>query len=243
MNEDITKREVLLSTIIICVMLIIGKLIVDSIVNSATEKAFDLQTATQVYDKETFQYIKNVNAGMFLAEGQLIADELITLPELHGTYSKIEKVKEEYTEHTRTVTKTDEKGNSYTETEPYYEWDVVKREEFVTKSFSFLGQRFTAKEIKYKVPTSYNKTIYKNSDVRYLYYTAPVVVEGTIIGNANSKTFKDMEFKKGYTIEKTIQKAEKKIENAPIVFWILWSLLIATLVILFIKAENNWLNK
>lgn len=243
MDNEVTKREIYVSTIIICIMLIIGKLIVDSIVSSVTEKAFELETAVQVYDDETFAYIKSVNAGTFLAEGSLISNEIITLPELSGQYSKIKKVKEEYMRHTRTVTKTNEKGETYTEEETYYEWDHVKTEEFVTQSFSFLNQRFTAKELKYSIPTDYEKTIYKSSDIRYCYYTAPVVVNGTIIGNADEKCFKETEFLRNKTIESVIKCAEKRIDNAPIIFWIIWSALITGLIVLFVKFENDWLNK
>ena len=240
---EATKREIFVSTIIICAMLIIGKLIVDSIVSSATEKAFELQTAVQVNDEETFDYIKSVDAGPFLAEGSLIANEIMTLPELSGQYSKIRKVKEEYTKHERTVTKTNEKGETYEETETYYEWDYESSDEFVTGSFTFLGQCFTAKELRYGIPTNYEKTIYDSSDVRYCYYTAPVVVEGTIIGNADEKCFKETEFKKNETIESIIKRAERKIDNAPITFWILWGALIVSLVIIFIIQDNYWLNK
>ena len=50
-----------------------------------------------------------------------------------------------------------------------------------------------------------------------------------------------MKFHEGATIEKTVSKAEKNINSAPVVFWVLWLMLTALLITGFYSLENKWL--
>lgn len=241
----ITWREALFSVIIIAVLYGIGVWISNPILSSATEEAQRVITMTKVSDAEKFGYIRRTNVGNFLAEGDLIANDTITLSEFPGKYSRIKKVKEEYRSHTETYTTTDDDGDTHTHTRIVWEWEVVKTENFQTQTYTFLGTRFTGKEIDYSCPTTESKTIYDKklwgTDVRYTYYTTPLVVSGTMRGVTENKAYKDLKFKRGTTIKEIIDKAERKQHNAPITFWVLWSIVIAGAVFLFVYCENDWL--
>ena len=81
---EITKREVLFSTLIIAFMLGIGVLISDSISESASEKYITIATSTRVRDSSNFDYIRRTNVGNFLAEGTLVADQPVSIEKSRG---------------------------------------------------------------------------------------------------------------------------------------------------------------
>ena len=244
---EVTKREILFSAIILAIMIGLGVWISNPLVSKASEKALKVVSATRVKDSDNFDYIRRTNVGHFIAEGELIANDTLRSPDLQGIYSRIEKITEEYRLHTETYTTTDGKGHVQVHTRTYHSWDEVKRENNVSTSFTFLGKRFTAKEIKYNVPTEKSVTVedkttkwYEN-ERRFVYRTTPIVVSGIMDGTAEDKAYKELTFKKDYTIDKAVEKAEKNIGTAPVVFWILWSIVIASVVTLFYVCENKWL--
>lgn len=242
---EITKREILFSTIILSIMIGLGIWISNPIVGALTEDALEVVSAVRVDDANKFGYIKRTNVGMFLAEGELIANDTIRLADFPGIYSRIVKIKEEYCMHTETYTETDEKGNTTTHTRVYHSWDEKGRENFESKSFTFLGWRFSAEEIGYGVSTVNSKTVYDKklwgSDVRYIYHTTPITVKGMMKGNVENKTWKNLRFKRDYTIKQEVEKAERNTEMVPVVFWIFWMMLTAGLICGFYAFENHWL--
>lgn len=242
---EITKREILFSAIIIAIMLGIGVWLSNPIISSATKKALDVVSAVKVSDSEKFGYIKRTNAGPFYAEGTLTANDTIRISDIPGGYSFIEKVKEEHRMHVETYTTTDSKGHTTVHTRTYWSWDVMDRWTFETESYSFLGERFTKKDLHYRPyghldTTIYSRKLLENS-VRYQYYTVPIDIDGVVEGVADDKSFSETVFRQGRKIEGIEARAEKKINNAPIVFWVLWSLLTISFVALFYICENKWL--
>ena len=237
----ITKREILFSTIILCVMIGIGVWISNPILRSASEDAIKTVSAVKVDDADQFSYIRRTNVGDFLADGTLIAIKPVSVPELSGKYMKIKKVKEKYTTHVRTYTTTDGKGHTTTHTQVYHSWDPVHTDTFCVDSVEFLSERFKLDSIDYYVDTDYKETQKESSTIRYVYYTHPTSVSGVMTGVCDDKKYKDVSFKRNRTIEDEIASAERRINNAPIIFWILWTLLSAGIVFLFYYFENEWL--
>lgn len=244
---EITKREILFSTLIVSIMVGIGIWISTPIISRVTRSALETASSVAVSDPEKFGYIRRTDAGRFLAEGTLYSNDTITLPELPGQYSKVEKVKERYTLHTEIYTTTDSKGHVHTHTRTYYSWDRIGSEEYETEDFTFLGEVFTGKEIHYRISTRQDTIIkekhFWKDDIRYVYYTAPLNTYGVLSGTAQNREWKDLSFSKGTTIEKIIGASERDIKSAPIVFWILWTLLIALVVFLFYRGEYEILEK
>lgn len=237
----ITKREILFSTIIICVMVGLGVWISNPILNSVSKSALRTVSSVTVSDSEKFGYIKRTNAGDFLAEGTLIAIDPVSIPELKGRYMKIEKVKERYTMHTQTYTTSDGKGHTQTHTRTYWSWDVVHRDHYYSDSVSFLGGRFELDNIKYHIPLDYKETQPGGYHIRYKYYTHPSAVKGVMTGVCDNKTYSKLDFTRNTTIEKVIKSAENDLKAGPIIFWVIWSILTIGLVVLFYYFENNWL--
>lgn len=192
-------------------------------------------------NQEKFDYIRRTNAGDFLAEGSMVAINPVTLPEIEGEYIKISKVKEKYTMHTQTYITSDGKGHTQIHTRTYWSWDVVGREEFCVDSVLFLGQCFKLKDISNYIGTDYKETQSGGHHIRYKYYTHPSSVKGVMIGMCDNKKYNSLTFRRGSTIEKEVEKAEKKIKRDPIIFWVLWSFITLVLVFGFFGIENNWL--
>ena len=138
----ITKREVLVSVIIVSVMLLLGIVIHGNINDQLMLEYQKYNTALQIEnDSELFVYGMKTNVGNAFVYGDLKAIDTVTYPEIGGAYSYVEKVKERYTRHTRTVTKTktvNGKTKTYTETEVYYTWDKVDSWDKHSEKISFL---------------------------------------------------------------------------------------------------------
>lgn len=226
-------------------MIGLGILISRPIISSVSDNALKTISSLQITDNEKFDYIRRTNAGNFIAEGKLIALDPVSIEDIPGVYGKIEKVKEEYTKHTRTVTEIDSEGNTTTRTETYWSWDVVMTWHWEATKVSFLGQTFTPDQIRYRFITTYKETInpkvgFFSTEIRYKYYVAPIEDYGILLGLADNKSYTELCFNHD-TIKNCVSRAEKKIENAPIIFWLLWEILTFGLVFLFFYAENKWL--
>lgn len=240
MNEDIivTKREILLSVAIICVMLLVGFLISDKINDSLMTKQQEYNTALQINgDKEMFEYGMRTNIGNAFVYGDLKAVDTVTYEEIGGKYSYVKKIREEYTRHTREVTKSNGKV-TWTETEVYYTWDEKDSESKHSTKITFLGVGFDYGTISFP-GSSHITTIKTSSDVRYQYYGAPSECNGTLYTNLNNGTINDSSFYHYDTIEETL---EIVTSNASLwLFWIFWIALTAGAVFIFYVLDNDWL--
>lgn len=151
----------------------------------------------------------------------------------------VEKVKEKYTKHTRTVTTTDSKGHSHTRTETYWTWDRVGSEDLKCKEISFCGITFVSNKI--DLPDiEYIDTIKESSHIRYKYYGIKTEYKGTIFTDLRDKTISDnTKFYNRLTIKETIEHLESDIGT--IGFWIIWIIVIVAVVFGFYRLENDWL--
>lgn len=104
---EITKREVLFSTIIAAVLLTFGFVIHGKISDSLIEKYQKYDTAVQIdNDPDLFRYGMETDIGFTFAYGDLKAVDTVTYDEIGGQYSYVKKVKQRHTMHTRKVTRT-----------------------------------------------------------------------------------------------------------------------------------------
>lgn len=243
-NIGITKREILVSVIIVLLMVGLGYFISTAIHNNVTvgnEKYFK---ALQVDDNpELFNYAIETQVGGVLSYGVFKANESVTDSLIEGEYFSMIKNEEHYVMKTRVVTYVDSDGNSKTRTETYWEWDVVKRELFITKTFEYLGRDFNFSTVEFN-NHRYNDTVKKKafSDVRWVYYTIPKEFNATLYSQAESKTIKKNEIYPNQTIEALIAKVEKGADSAVIVFWIVWAVLIVIIVGIFVALDNKFIN-
>lgn len=238
----ITKREVLASVSIIAVMIIIGILISGKISEYKMDRNEKYNKAVKIESTELFQYGMDTNIGNAFVYGELKAVDAVTYPEIDGQYMYVKKVKEKYTMHTRTVTKTrtvNGKSETYTTTETYWSWDRVGSEDKKCKEVTFCGVIFDVD--KFDIPISHHiDTIKESSHIRCKYYGVDVSFTGTIFTELKNKTISDNNsFYEGKSIAETVEFLEWN--SGDIVFWIIWVVLIVGCVFCFFYIDNKWL--
>ena len=247
MSMEVTKREVLFSSIIVLVMIAVGVFISGAIEERIQTETERYTTAVRIVDAGQFRYGMNTNFGNALVFGTLQAKEPVSFPELGGEYMIVRKVKERYTRHTRTVTTTDSKGNTKRKTEVYYTWDYVGHEEKRSDNVSFLGEEFDIRQFNLPheeaiyLPNG-GKYLYEWTVTRYYYEGLPSSFDATIHANLIKKdigegvdVFRDMT---------PDQVVESKLngQNIPVIsFWVLWLIFTGAVVYFFVGQENKWL--
>lgn len=241
-DMTITKREVLVSIVIVCVMILFGVLISGGISDRVMERQQEYNVAVQIDgDKDLFEYGMRTNVGNAFVYGELKAVGSVTFDEIGGEYSYVKKVREEYTRHTRTVTKTrtvNGKTQTYTETEVYYSWDYDDSWSKHIEKITFLGVEFDYGMIDFP-GGGHIDTIYESSKVRYVYSGNPTYSIGTVYTNLSDGTMSPTEMYHGRTIPETLEI--KSSDWSVGVFWFFWITLTGGLVVGFYYFENNWL--
>lgn len=238
MDFKITKREVLVSIAIICVMLLFGFIIAGNINDNIMDKNQEYNTALQIdNDSDLFKYGMKTNIGNAFVYGDLKTVDTVTYPEIEGQYSYVEKIKERYTMHTRTVT-TVVNGKTQTRVETYWSWDKVDSESKHCKKITFLGVEFDYGMIDFP-GASHVDTIKESSNIRYKYYGAPTKSIGTLYAQLDNNTINNVRFSHNQSIEETLDIFTSGWEL--VLFWIVWAILIIGSVIGFYYIDNRWL--
>lgn len=238
----ITKREVLFSIVIICVMLIIGIVMSGNISDAVMEKQQEYITALQINnDKDLFEYGMRTDVGNAFVYGELKAIDTVTFDEIGGEYSYVKKVKEKYTRHTRTVTKTrtvNGKTQTYTEIEYYWTWDKVDSWDKHSDKITFLDVEFDYGKINFPSERHID-TQDGGYHIRYVYYGAPIYSIGTIYTNLKDGTIPQSTMYHNSTIEEALEI--KTSDFGIIFFWICWIFLTGGVVYGFYYIDNRWL--
>lgn len=241
-NFEITKKEILASIIIVSVMLFLGVVIHGNINEKLMLEYQQYNTALQIDNaSDLFVYGMETNIGNAFVYGDLKAVNTVTYPEIKGEYSYIIKVKEKYTQHTRTVTKTrtvDGKTQTYTETEVYWTWDEVDRWSKQSTKITFLDVEFDYGTIGFP---NCNRIDTQDGGyhIRYVYYASPAKCTGTLYTKLENGTINSSRFFNNRNIDQTIE--ELKSGWQLILFWILWTPLIVGCVIGFCYFDNKWI--
>lgn len=240
---EITKREILASLVIIAIMLLIGFVIHGKINDSLMEDYQKYDTALQIdNNSELFSYGMRTDIGNAFVYGNLKAVDTVTFEEIDGQYSYVKKVKERYTKHTRTVTKTrtrsDGKTETYTEIEEYWTWDEIDSWSKHSQQISFLNVVFPYGKISFP-SYGYITTQKESYYIRYVYYGTDTEFKGTLFARLADNTINDTNFYFDKSIEETVEYLESGIEV--IGFWVFWILLMGSCVFGFCYLDNKWL--
>lgn len=221
-------------------MLIFGVIIHGNINESLMLKYQEYDTALQIdNDSELFAYGMRTDVGNAFVYGDLKAIDTVTYPEIEGEYSYVEKVKERYTRHTRTVMDYDEDGNVIgSHEEEYWTWDRVDSWSKHSEKISFLDVEFKYGTIDFPY-SSYITTIKESSKIRYKYYGSPTECTGTIYAILKNNTINETSFYNNSTIDSTIERLESSGEL--FLFWFLWIMLTAFCIYGFYYLDNWWL--
>lgn len=221
-------------------MLIFGVIIHGNINESLMLKYQEYDTALQINnDSELFAYGMRTNVGNAFVYGDLKAIDTVTYPEIKGEYSYVEKVKERYTRHTRTVMYYDEDGNVIgSHEEEYWTWDRVDSWSKHSEKISFLDVEFKYGTIDFPY-SSYITTIKESSKIRYKYYGSPTECTGTIYTVLKNNTINETSFYNNSTIDSAIERLESSGEL--FLFWFLWIMLTSFCIYGFCYLDNWWL--
>lgn len=240
MGEIITKREVIASFVIIAFMMIVGFFISDNMTDWQNEQNAKYQKALHIENnKDMFQYGMDTNVGNAFVYGDLTALDPVSYDEIDGEYMYIEKVKEQYTKHTRRVSYTVD-GKTRYRTETYWTWDWVGSEDKKCKNINFCGVAFDSNKI--DMPSQHLiDTIKESSHIRYKYYGVSTSHTGTIFTKLADGSISDnTKFYENESIDDVLK--DKTTGGWNIIFWVVWIILIGILVFGFYYLDNQWLN-
>ena len=241
---EVTPREVLVSIVIVCVLLVVGIVISGNINDAVMGQCQEYDTALQINnDRDLFEYGMRTNIGNAFVYGRLKAVDPVTYPEIGGSYSYVKKVKERYTRHTRTVTKTktvNGKTKTYTDTEVYWTWDAVASWFKHSEKISFLDVEFDYGKIDFPL-ANHIATKKESSNIRYVYYGAGDDFTGTLYTVLNNNTISNSIFHNSCSVDAAIENMKSAAVSRLIVFWVLWSMLIVGCVFGFLYLDNYWL--
>ena len=137
----ITLREIIASVTIVAVMFLIGFIIAGRMEAHQMDKDAEYNKAVHITDPAMFRYGMDTSLGNAFIYGNLQGVDPVTYPEIGGAYLYVEKVKERYTRHTRTVHHSNGK-TSWTTTETYWTWDEIGRENVHSNKLRFLESDF-----------------------------------------------------------------------------------------------------
>lgn len=236
---EITRREILFSIIIICVMLTLG-LIISNHIDAALNNSYqEYNTATQIINNaELFEYGLRTNIGNVFVYGDLAAVDPISIRDISGEYSYIYKKEEHYERHSRIVTTTDGKGHTRTRVEYYWSWDYHNSWEWHCNEITFLEHKFNYGTINFP-DSEYLTTINSSSKVRFVYYVCYPKYTGTIYANINNYTINKARFYNNMDIDSLIKWLESGHEQ--IFFWIIWMFIVGLMIYIFYYIDNRWL--
>lgn len=240
MGEIITKREVIASFVIIAFMMIVGFFISDNITDWQNEQNAKYQKALHIENnKDMFQYGMDTNVGNAFVYGDLTALDPVSYDEIDGEYMYIEKVKEQYTKHTRRVSYTVDGKRRY-RTETYWTWDWAGSEDKKCKNINFCGVTFDSNKI--DMPSQHLiDTIKESSHIRYKYYGVSTSHTGTIFTKLADESISDnTKFYENESIDDVLK--DKTTGGWNIIFWVVWIILTGILVFGFYYLDNQWLN-
>lgn len=235
----VTKREVLASIVIVCLMLTIGFFISNEIDAELLNKYQEYNTAMQIVDDaELFEYAMRTNVGNAFIHGDLAAATPISINDIKGEYSYIRRDKERYTKHSRTETYRDSKGNSHTRVVHYWTWDLIDRDKWHCAAITYLGHEFDYGTIELPAPKYYG---IKDCGyhLRYVYYVCAPKYIGTLYTRIDNHTIEQTTFYNEYEIEDCIKRLESGWQK--ILFWVVWIIIICATVYGFYYLENDWL--
>lgn len=238
----ITLREVLFSIVIVLIMLAAGFFISEKISSSADEQNQEYYQAIQIEDDtELFEYGMRTNTGNAFVAGTLEAVDPVSYVELDGSYAYIEKVKERYTEHERTVYEYDDDGNVIGEhKETYWTWDRIGSEEKHCTKINFCGVEFDYGTIPFPW-NYYADTIEESYYIRYKYYVCDTQYDGIVYAKLNENSVQNAKFIEGKNTSQAREYLCSSSQAGVGWFWIVWLILTAFAVYVFYTIDNKWL--
>lgn len=240
---EITVREILVSICFIAAWLLLGFFIANHIQQNNMDYNEKFLKAIKIEGTDLFRYGMDTNIGNAFVYGKLKAVDTVSYPEINGEYMYVKMVTEQYTRHTRMVTHTttvNGRIQTHITTQVYWTWDAIGYDEKMCQEISFADIIFPVTKI--DLPgTDYIETVSAGYNLRHVYYGVGTQYTGTIFTDLRYGTISDnSKFYNGLTIDEAVQKSLHKYNS--VLFWIVWTILIVIITIVFYCADNKWLD-
>lgn len=240
---EITLREAIFSVTIASVLFFIGFLISTKIEHGVNQRNLKYRQAVQISTPSEFSQGMKTDIGHAFVQGRWEALSPVSHPKLEGEWGKIHANHQEYRMHTRVETYTthDSKGNPHTHTRivHYWTWDTYKTTSTNSPMVRYIGSEFPFKKFNYTAINEKWKTVGNGFHKRIVFTMLPTNFQA-----AAFTTLKDGTLTSGTTLRQTtIQKLYEDCttSNAVTIFWTLFGILIAVMVIGFVGIENTWI--
>ena len=232
---EITKKEILVSIIILFVMLTIGFFIGEKIQSRADEWNQRYEEAVKINKDEMFKYALRTAAGDAFIEGDYKGVDYVSADAIDGKYLYILRKMQRYTMHTRVVNHSDGK-RSWTTTETYWTWDTIGEEEVHCAEIEYAGVRFPWGKVDLPEPR-YITTVSDGCDLRSEYYTIGDT-HGTMFAKIKKNDIEETEYKENVEIKDAVNRFKKN--GWIVIFWIIWIVLTGGLI--WILYYNDWID-
>lgn len=237
----------------------IGVWIKNVIDNKSYETAKLYNTAIQADTGDVFNYAIDSRQGNVLGSGIFTAKTPIGIEDISGTYTRIVKTKERYTQHTRTYEcGTEDVPQTCTQT--YYTWDYAGHDVYQVPTVVLYDREYSADLFDIKssrrlgcdVILQHCKNSYRYEDdgwftsvgdVRWYYSVKDTSFFGTILVNTSEGTLKPIS---GFTIEIADHDIPTAIKHANQIYggiiflslWILFAVVMCVALIRMYVLEN-----
>jgi hypothetical protein len=227
----------------------------NAVISSAQKEQAVVQKATRVEDKTKFDYAIRTQQGHILTYGKIKTTKPVKFPEMKKSYLQVEKTREEYTMHTRTVT--DSKGNTHVET--YWTWDYAGTEYRKSEHVTFKEHKYPAKLFDYsafnhevsasnilksKYSSDWTGDYYEPAfHVRYYYSVVPIKVNGSMLANAGEHGLKpingsEIELHDG-NIDDMLKDNQGRVKLGIIIFYVLYVIVSGLVIFGVLSVMDN----
>lgn len=235
---EVTRREIYVSMIGLCIAIIIGFSIATAIQNHQDESNKKYHQAIQLADSTKFNYAFKTDAGHTLSYGTVSAIGSVSDRNV-GPYMSIHRVHERYTKHYRTVCSGEGKDR-HCHQEAYWTWDFQGSKDWCVGQLRFLGRTFRFSEFAALPKERYVTTDNYAYHNRYVYYARPLQYTGTLYANIVGHGLYNPEFKDNVGLDTAVDEFSSKY--GVVIFWIVFAIVVGIVIIIFVVAENKWLN-
>lgn len=255
---EFTKREILCSIAIIFLFLLAGFFIDGKICDRISEENEIYLQATRIENSpEQFDYALRTGFGDTFISGQIQAVDPVSFSELTNSYLAVQKVREEYTRHTRIVSYRVGKTTHH-RTEIYYTWDRKGTMELSADQVSFCGIKFPVSTFdisawsrlaldestvdQSSVKNLKGNYLYEDQDTRYYFSAIPATLTGTVFAALHHQAIEGTaEFHWGQSIEEVVAEHLKSATMYRIIFWCAWIFFCSIVIVVFAYFDNRWL--
>ena len=239
-NWELTLRELIFSFFLLGVLFTIGFFLSGIFEKAAEDKVLKYRQAAQITSPSEFRHAMDTDVGITFVSGEFEALDPVEHSKLPGKHFLIVADYEKYTMHTRVEHYTDSKGRSHSRIRHYWTWDSYKVEREKSPVVRFCGQNFPVETFSYGAARRNRKTVDNGYNKRISFSYIPVKFDASIVGDLSQKNVNGKpEIYRDVSMEALYK--DMTTTHATVWFWSIYSPVAVLLLVLFVVAENRWL--